>query len=306
MWDTALGDKPIHVLKHGKPIEEFNGDREREDTGVKFCAWGTTPDRFYTGSSDGVVKVWNIRTKGKPRARDLLEVPGPVSFGQFSPDKSKLIVGDATGRVWFLSVDEDEQKPAQVHNLVPLGLSRPDGKKKTRRPRLVMPHPEPDPPASQDDRGTARARAYLETRQIVLSGHPTVGAVQGPNYAQTGYYRRELHADDDPALPLLASQAVLQQDARRRIPFVRRGQELKPLRVVQGLPERHLTNLGKNLDLTELTEETKEELRLERAWVPGAGVDSDCDYDLDCGDDFPGPWTEEDEDGQDEEESEGE
>lgn len=302
MWDTALGDKPIHVLKHGKPIEEFNGDREREDTGVKFCAWGSTPDRFYTGSSDGVVKVWNVRTKGKPRARDLLEVPGPISFGQFSPDRSKLIIGDATGRVWFLSVDEDEQQPAQVLNLVSLGLSQSNGKKKTRRPQLMIPHPEPDPPTGHveerdEDTGTARASTYVRKNQIVLTGHPIIGAVQGPNYAETGYFRRELHADDDPALPLLASQAILQQDARPRAHFVRRGQELRPLRAVQGLAERHSTNLRKNLDLTQLTEETKEELRMAKAWVPGAGVNSDCDYDLDYEDDLE--WPEEYEEGGD-------
>lgn len=295
MWDTALGDKPIHVLKHGKPIEEFNGDREREDTGVKFCAWGSTPDCFYTGSSDGVVKVWNVRTKGKPRARDLLEVPGPVSFGQFSPDRSKLVIGDATGRVWFLSVDENEQQPGQVVNLVPLGVLQPDGKKRTRRPQLMIPHPDPDPPAghveeSDEDSGAARARTYLEKKQIVLTGHPTIGAVQGPNYAETGHYRKELHADDDPAQPLLASQAILQQDARPRAQFVRRSQELRPLRSIQGLAERHSANLRKDLDLTQLSEETKEELRMARAWVPGARVESDCDYDFDYGGDLA--WSE--------------
>ncbi|PHH63472.1 hypothetical protein CDD80_1217 [Ophiocordyceps camponoti-rufipedis] len=57
VWDTAQGDDPLHLLRHGDPLDDFSYDREKEDTGVKFTAWGSTPDRFYTGSSDGVVKA---------------------------------------------------------------------------------------------------------------------------------------------------------------------------------------------------------------------------------------------------------
>ncbi|OIW27555.1 WD40 repeat-like protein [Coniochaeta ligniaria NRRL 30616] len=289
VWDTAQGDKPIHVLEHGKPIEELHGEREKEDIGVKFCAWGTTPDRFYTGSSDGVVKVWNIRSRGKPRVRDLLEVPAPVSFGQFSPDMSKLVIGDASGRVSFLSVDENEQKPAQVLSLASLGLL--SGKRKIRRPQPVIRHPEPDPPAihrkeHDDEKGIARARAYLQKGQITLTGNPVVGAVQGPNYAETGLYRKELHADDDPTQPLLASQNSLQQDAVWRPKFERRAQQLRPLRENSKLPDRHVENLGKDLDLAQLSEETKEELRL-------AGALVEMDYDFEYEDDIE---SQEDED----------
>jgi hypothetical protein len=290
-----LGDKPIHVLKHGKPLEEFNGDQETEDTGVKFCAWGNTPDRFYTGSSDGVVKVWNVRTTGKPQGRDLLEVPGPVSFGKFSPDCSKLVVGDATGRVWLLSVDETEQKPAHA-DLVPPQVS---GRGKPRRPHLLIQHPEPAAPAGyleEDEDGRAIARQYLEKKQLVLRGGPTIGAVQGPNYAETGHFRKELHLDDDASKPLLA-QAPIQQDVRRPgTQFVRRRLELRPLRDVPGLAERHSKNLEKNFDLRQLPEELKEELRMKNEWVPGGGVDSDCDYDFDY-EDYDGSEAGSDEEG---------
>ncbi|KAF7535909.1 hypothetical protein G7Z17_g13121 [Cylindrodendrum hubeiense] len=109
VWDTAQGDKPIHILEHGYPLEEFYDDREREDTGVKFTAWGSSPDRFYTGSSDGKVKVWDVRNRRKPLVRTLLEAPGPISFGTFSPDRTKLAVGDATGRVFILSIDKRDE-----------------------------------------------------------------------------------------------------------------------------------------------------------------------------------------------------
>lgn len=276
MWDTALGDKPVHVLKHGKPTEEFHGNQESEDTGVKFCAWGNTLDRFYTGSSDGVVKVWNVRTSGKkPLVRNLLEVPGPVSFGQFSPDRSKLVIGDASGRVFYLSVDDEEQKPAQIVSLSPPSLSQPEEKKLARRPQLLTPHPEPDPPVDDevglgrapvdDGSGQGRAQTFLQKQQLVLTGNPTVGAVQGPKYAETGFFRRDFHADDDPFKPLLATQAVLQQEAQGRPRFQRRGLQLKPLRDTARLPEQHLSNLSKQLGLSRLSPKTAEEL-----WKAGA------------------------------------
>ncbi|TDZ25065.1 Rik1-associated factor 1 [Colletotrichum orbiculare MAFF 240422] len=104
VWDTARGDKPIHALRHKEPI-----DKEEEDVGVKFSAWGTTADRFYTGGSDGLVKVWNVRNAREPLIRDLLEAPGCITCGGFSPDYSKLVVGDATGRVMLLSLDKDDE-----------------------------------------------------------------------------------------------------------------------------------------------------------------------------------------------------
>ncbi|OAA67860.1 WD40 repeat-like protein [Niveomyces insectorum RCEF 264] len=123
VWDTSQGDKPIHVLHHGRCLEELSGEKiSMEDTGVKFVAWGATPDRLYTGSSDGVVKVWNIRSAHRPRnrpfVRTLLECPAPVSFGAFSPDKAKLAVGDASGRVFLLAVEDGLETDDEAKGLV--------------------------------------------------------------------------------------------------------------------------------------------------------------------------------------------
>jgi hypothetical protein len=272
-------------LEHGVPIEEFNGDRESEDTGVKFCAWGNTPDRFYTGSSDGVVKVWNVRTKGKPLVRDLLEVPGPVSFGQFSPDRSKLIIGDATGRVFFLSVDEDEQKPP---------LPGPDGKPR-RRPRLLLPHPEPEPPPSRTEQDNLEsessrelARAYLRKEQLRLTGNPVIGAVQGPNYSETGLFCRAAHMDDDPAMPLVADDARQQQEEIPTVGFNRKRDIMRRVTRNPRLEERHLENLAKDLDFTQLSEELKEELRRD-------GAVEVMSYEFDYEDDQDDDWELEEE-----------
>ncbi|KAK0655544.1 hypothetical protein B0T16DRAFT_451200 [Cercophora newfieldiana] len=41
VWDTAQGDRPIHILlSHGESMEEMLGNREMADVGVKFTAWG--------------------------------------------------------------------------------------------------------------------------------------------------------------------------------------------------------------------------------------------------------------------------
>ncbi|KJZ77775.1 hypothetical protein HIM_02952 [Hirsutella minnesotensis 3608] len=224
VWDTAQGDQPIHVLKHGYPLDDFTYDREKEDTGVKFTAWGTTPDRLYTGSSDGVVKVWNVRNRRKPFVRNLLEAPAPISIGAFSPDSSKLAVGDATGRVFLFSVDDRDKR--EEHFITIPGTNR-----KIRRPTPFIPHAEPPPPedpngmdvddgehsADQETSIAAYSRhKYLDSRQLVLHRDPVIGAVQGPEYASTGLFLREAHLADEPLAPLKSVYTKLQQEPRPR------------------------------------------------------------------------------------------
>ncbi|KAM0391217.1 hypothetical protein ACHAQC_007401 [Fusarium culmorum] len=207
IWDTAQGDKPIHTLSHGKPIEEYYGDREKEDTGVKFTAWNTTLDRFYTGSSDGVVKVWNIRRLREPFVRDILTAPGPIAWGGFSPDTSKLAIGDATGRCFILSIDDRDAPESHFMTL-------PGTNRRLRRPQQLIPHPEPDPPGTEHgddmdidtelDDATYARRTYLDTQYIRLTKNPVIGAVQGPQYSETNLFCRDAHLNQDPAAPLLA------------------------------------------------------------------------------------------------------
>lgn len=270
MWDTASGDKPIHVLSHGYPLDEFIGERDREDTGVKFTAWGTSPDRFYTGGSDGVVKVWNVRSFKNPLVRDLIEVPASVSYGMFSPDCSKLIVGDASGHVFFLSVDEDDIPKASFINLpFPAGQRR-----KVRQTKSLIPHPEPAPPALDAnsrpldrDSGITKARAYLERGQLKRHEDPTVGVAQGENYAETGLFRREAHMDDDPSKPLLAEFEVRQQEGRK-IYRPRRKKDFMLLRGVRettpGAEEAHARNRAGDLDWDALPAETRSNLQRDR------------------------------------------
>ncbi|KAL6864421.1 WD40 repeat-like protein [Trichoderma novae-zelandiae] len=257
VWDTAQGDKPVLILQHGRPLDEYYEDREKEDTGVKFTAWGNSLDRFYTGSSDGTVMVWNIRQKSNPYVRTLLEAPGPISCGAFSPDLRKMVVGDATGRVFLFSVDKEDEPEAHF-------IKIPGVDRRLRRPTPFIPHPEPEPPYqdapdsdsvidNDDDTHIADLvrRMYLDTQQIVIHPNPTIGAVQGPNYAATGLFRREAHLDEDPAGHLL----IPFERARDQRLAASRGQLVRLRRLRDpGQPDAqlHVSNKAREFEEEEL------------------------------------------------------
>ncbi|KAF8864475.1 WD40 repeat-like protein [Acephala macrosclerotiorum] len=112
VWDTKQGDEPIHVLPHGESIDnpDPNLPLEEADSGVKFAAWGQSSNRLYTGSSDGVVKVWDItRPVGQVFIRNVLEVQGGIACGVFSWDHTQLMLGDATGHLHLVRASEDDE-----------------------------------------------------------------------------------------------------------------------------------------------------------------------------------------------------
>jgi WD40 repeat protein len=287
VWDTAQGDKPVHILQHGRPLDEYYEDREKEDTGVKFTAWGNNLDRFYTGSSDGTVVVWNVRNKRNPYLRTLLEAPGPISCGAFSPDLRKLVVGDATGRVFLFSINKEDEPEA--HFITIPGVDR-----RLRRPTPFIPHPDPEPPDRNtgdpeniydDDEDVHIAdlvkRTYLDTNQLVINPNPTIGAVQGPEYASTGLFRREAHLNEDPAGHLLsyfernqrqsieASHGGLARSVRR----LREPGDPEPLLQIQ-----HFTNRMNDLDVASLSEEDLADLLASKAELSMNEVDCDFTY----------------------------
>ncbi|KAK8141376.1 hypothetical protein G3M48_000169 [Beauveria asiatica] len=53
------------------------------------------------------------------------------------------------------------------------------------------------------DSATYARRRHLDTQQLTLQRNPVIRAVQGPQYAASGYFLRDAHLDDDPAAPLL-------------------------------------------------------------------------------------------------------
>lgn len=91
-----------HIFIEPKMPEVIDEEREIHDTGVNFASWYHDSDYLVTGSSDGVVKVWNPRS-GDPFCYDLASLDGPIMSGSFSPDDSKLMLGLATGSATMLS-----------------------------------------------------------------------------------------------------------------------------------------------------------------------------------------------------------
>ncbi|KAI1269804.1 WD40 repeat-like protein [Xylariaceae sp. FL1019] len=236
VWDTSASDLPMCILEHGEPVEELLGERETEDVGVKFTAWATTADRLYTGSSDGVLKVWNIRHGKGELVKELLEVAAPITCGAFSPDYSKLVIGDGSGRVYLLALEnpEIEDKPASSSaGFLDVQLN---GKRRSiRRPRPFAPHPELPPPDSDQTHlspdlmeGQARAREFLGAREIEIHPNPVIGAVQGPVYR--GPHCLDAHVVQDKTMPLLP---VVEQ--RQQVNQVRRPLSQIPR---QATPER--------------------------------------------------------------------
>ncbi|KAK2056414.1 WD repeat domain-containing protein [Colletotrichum caudatum] len=291
VWDTARGDKPIHVLRHKKPIDEFSGDREEADVGVKFTAWGTTPDRFYTGGSDGVVKVWNVRNLQQPLVRDLLEAPGAISCGAFSPCFSRLAIGDATGRVMLLSLNEEDEPPAKyIMPPIPPGV-RPRSAHPVRRPMPIIEHGEPPAPISDAEphTGVERGRMLLAKGQLLRHQDPTIGVIQGPQYIDLGLYRSELHFEGNPLQPLLAKAEWEQQENQKM--FRRKSLKVTRYRPLQGMQSpshqvQHEKNMAKDIDLQELDEMTKLDLLMDQVCVDDPIHDQGWEFDLEEGIDY--------------------
>ncbi|EME86628.1 uncharacterized protein MYCFIDRAFT_172343 [Pseudocercospora fijiensis CIRAD86] len=108
IWDKRWAgqhQKPWHILSHGESLNVLPHDRAREetDTGVRFLSWGATKSRLYSGSSDGIVKVWNpYRAENCAHISDI-DVPrqhrSAVMSGAFSPDHRELLIGTENGRI---------------------------------------------------------------------------------------------------------------------------------------------------------------------------------------------------------------
>lgn len=98
----SIGSESIDNPDPNLPLEEA-------DSGVKFAAWGQSINRLYTGSSDGVVKVWDVtRPAGHVFVRNILEAQGGIACGVFSWDHTQLVLGDATGHLHLIRASDDD------------------------------------------------------------------------------------------------------------------------------------------------------------------------------------------------------
>jgi WD40 repeat protein len=252
------------------------GEKELEDVGVKFISWGNTADRLYTGSSDGLIKVWNIRNGRGEHLRDLLQAPGPITAGAFSPNQEKLAIGDGTGRVYLISLgdmDEIEENRGPGPGLMRLlGASRQQA---FRQRKPFTKHPALPPPdgSKTEDSERARARGYLERGELNRHPHPCIGVVQGPNYANTGFFRAEAHRSNDINAPLLPEWERQQQENHVHRTVSRRSD----LREIRHTPEDSILHQENYVEDRErglaAYTATREQLKAE-------GAELDPEYDL--------------------------
>lgn len=114
IWDKRSASRsqdPLHVLEHGATENIIAHDRDPEtaDTGVRFLSWGATKNRLYSGSHDGILKVWNPYRS--PDNAHVDDNPPPrnersaVMSGAFNDDHRELLIGTENGRINLFSIE---------------------------------------------------------------------------------------------------------------------------------------------------------------------------------------------------------
>ncbi|KAK0914741.1 hypothetical protein LTR91_016803 [Friedmanniomyces endolithicus] len=115
LWDKRFASrdqKPLHTFSHGDSINVLDHGRDRSlaDTGVRFLSWGATSSRLYSGSSDGLVKVWNpYRSPDDAFVSDVATFQAAVMSGAFSSDFRQLLIGEERGRLNSLNIGRDTE-----------------------------------------------------------------------------------------------------------------------------------------------------------------------------------------------------
>ncbi len=174
VWDYRKPDDYLHRLQHGRPLSDWDHTRPQEeaDPGIMMTVWGQEGTRLYTGSSDGIVKCWDVmRAPEDAHISDVGNIGAGVQSGAFSPDFSHLLVGDADGGVHLLS-SAPVDRWADVADE---GGTEPIKFIKARDATQTV--------TAEDDPGREGIRAakeLLESGRLIL--HPHFGVGQGPNY----------------------------------------------------------------------------------------------------------------------------
>ncbi|KAL9103660.1 MAG: hypothetical protein Q9163_001319 [Psora crenata] len=178
VWDFRWPDQPLHQLRHGRALMELDHQRSRAeaDTGVCLSLWGPEGALYYSGSSDGVIKVWDIRRHpADVHIKDVAQVGAAVQNGAFSPDFAHMLVGDSDGGIHILSSAPYGRRLSENtddHRIIeePITFIRaPDGSKRL--------DPMDDNPGTE---GIMVANELVESGQLEI--HPVFGVGKGVNY----------------------------------------------------------------------------------------------------------------------------
>ena len=177
LWDVRYPARILHRLTHGPSLSS------PDETGVEMALWGPThaSDFLYTGSSDGVVKAWDVK-RGDPFVKDLVKVDAQIMSGRWAPGGGMLLVGDTSGTATVLSTSGDVGEVGQFKvegEVLPEGVrggraGRAGAGGGTRRGRLGSAG------VDASELGRYYARELVRTGKVVLgegaSGYGAYGA----------------------------------------------------------------------------------------------------------------------------------
>lgn len=176
IWDIRNHDEILHTFSHGRPLAEMSADLPREvfDEGIRFLSWGHDTTRLYSGSSDGVVKTWDMtRDTEDAFIKDVVSLNSGVMCGSFCPDFSSLLIGEVNGSITTLEVGCEDRKLRNIE-------------KYTLHAAPVS-HSQIEETDMQDkESGIAEARRLLNKGELVtrpMGALPLRQVVQGPAYS---------------------------------------------------------------------------------------------------------------------------
>jgi WD40 repeat protein len=183
VWDMRRSDDPLRTLSHGRslmPLQE-GIHHELTDTGVRFLSWGDNATRLYSGSSDGIVKVWDVtRSQEDTFVKDLIKVDSGIMAGAFSPDFSKLVIGEVNGSVDVLDVGRDDYTVKDANRLTYVPYAR-DVHKEGRKANEFGSQAT----LSASNSGVEEGNILLRTQQLSVArmgNLPILQVLQGPAY----------------------------------------------------------------------------------------------------------------------------
>jgi WD40 repeat protein len=177
VWDIRKPDYLLHLFSHGNPLLELDGSisREQVDTGVRFCAWSYDCTRLFSGSSDGVVKMWDVfRSPEDAHMQDVVTLNSGVMSGAFNTDFTRLLLGEVNGSITVLEAGHESRSIKETDKFQ---LQQADDTKAF----ATVSSTEISDPCS----GVALGRALRKSRQIKfkpLGSLPVRQAVQGRKY----------------------------------------------------------------------------------------------------------------------------
>ena len=228
VWDWRWPQEPVHKLNHGHSIMP-SGER---DTGVMMSMWGPGASLYYTGSSDGSVRAWDVRRHPNDvHVHTVAQLDAGIQSGTFSPDGTHLLLGDATGQVHVLS-----SAPWAPHPRASIS----DGVTTKGTPFDVIRAPDGSGniDTNEDDPGT---EGILAGQHLILTGQvaidPDYGPGKGPKY--NGPYAMDVRrkAPNEPDHIGRLDQNVFK---KQPFSFDREKSEIRKIRPVYADPIRTL------------------------------------------------------------------